>query len=155
MLTRFSDWSAWPTFAFRDFPRSFGAFEQLRHEMDRLLFDFERGAPEARTFPSARLEDSGQAFKVTAYLPGIDPKAVEITATGSTLTLKGERTLQVPEKYSVHRNERSSYKFSRTFEVPAKVDNEKVEASLEHGVLTVTLPKAAEARPKQISVKAS
>ena len=155
MLTRFSDWNTWPSFGFRDFPRSFGALDQLRHEMDRLLFDFERGAPEARTFPSARLEDNGQAFVVTAALPGLEAKDVEITATGSTLSLKGERKVKAPEGYGVHRNERTSYRFSRTFELPAKVDSEKVEASLQNGVLTVTLPKAAEARPKQISVKAS
>jgi HSP20 family protein len=155
MLTRFSDWNAWPSFGFRELPRTFGAFDQLRHEMDRLLFDFERAAPEGRTFPSARLQDTGQAFVVTAEVPGLGPKDVEITATGSTLTLKGERKVQAPNGYGVHRSERTSYKFARTFELPAKIDSEKVEAKLEHGVLTVTLPKAAEARPKQIAVKAS
>jgi HSP20 family protein len=154
MLTRFSDWSGWPTFGFREFPR-LGAFDQLRNEMDRLLFDFERGAPQARTFPSARLEDKGAAFVVSAELPGLSEKEVEISATGATLTLKGERKVAAPEGYGVHRNERSSYRFARTFELPSKVDADKVEASLQNGVLTVTLPKAAEARPKQIAVKAS
>jgi HSP20 family protein len=69
--------------------------------------------------------------------------------------LKGERKVTPPEGYGVHRSERSSYRFARTFELPAKIDADKVEASLEHGVLTVKLPKAAEARPKQITVKAS
>lgn len=154
MLTRFSDWSGWPAFGFRDFPR-LGAFDQLRHEMDRLLFDFERAAPQGRTFPSARLEDKGASFVVSAELPGLSAKEVEITATGSTLTLKGERKVTAPEGYGVHRSERASYRFARTFELPAKVDAENVEASLENGVLRVTLPKAAEARPKQITVKAS
>lgn len=154
MLTRFSDWSGWPTFAFRDFPRSFGAFDQLRHEMDRLLFDFERGAPEART-PNVRLEDTGAALLVRAEVPGLEAKDVEISATASTLTVRGERKVTAPEGYGVHRNERTSYRFARTFELPTKIDADKVEASLQNGVLTIALPKAAEARPKQITVKAS
>jgi HSP20 family protein len=152
MLARFSDWNAWPGFGL---PRTFGGFDQLRNELDRLLFDFERSAPEARTFPNVRLQDNGQAFVVTAELVGLGPKDVEITATGSTLTLKGERKVTPPEGYTVHRNERSAYRFARTFELPAKIDADNVQASLENGVLTVTLPKAAEARPKQITVKAS
>jgi HSP20 family protein len=155
MLTRLSDWNGWPTFGFRYAPRAFGAFDQLRHEMDRLLFDFERGAPESRTFPTAQIEDNGAAFVVRAEVPGLTAKDVEISATASTISLKGERKVSAPEGYGVHRNERTSYRFARTFELPSKVDADKVEATLEHGVLTVTLPKAAEARPKQITVKAS
>lgn len=155
MLTRFSDWNGWPSFGFREFTPSFGVFDQLRREMDRLLFDFERGAPEGYTFPKARLEDKGSSFVVTADLPGLSAKDVELSATGSTLSVRGERKLTAPEGYNAHRNERSSYRFARTFELPTKIDADKVEASLENGVLTVTLPKAAEARPKQITVKAS
>jgi HSP20 family protein len=155
MLTRFSDWNGWPSFGFRDWTGSLGAFDQLRREMDRVLFDFERGAPQQRTFPTAQIEDTGSAFVVRAEVPGLTAKDVEISATASTISLKGERKVKPPEGYGVHRNERSSYRFSRAFELPAKVDADKVEAKLEHGVLTVTLPKAAEARPKQITVKAS
>jgi HSP20 family protein len=155
MLTRFSDWNGWPTFAFRSFPRTFGGFDQLRQEVDRLFFDFERGAPEAHAYPSARFEDTGAAFVVRAEVPGLAPNEVELSATASTLTLRGERKVSAPEGYTAHRNERSAYRFARTFELPTKIDADKVEAKLEHGVLTVTLPKAAEARPKQITVKAS
>jgi HSP20 family protein len=155
MLTRFTDWNGWPTFGYRGFDRSFSAFDQLREEMDRLLSGFERSAPQAQGFPTARLEDKGASYLVSAELPGLSAKELELNATATTLTLSGERKVTAPEGYSSHRNERSSYRFARTFELPTKIDADKIEASLVHGVLTVTLPKAAEARPKQIAVKAS
>ena len=71
------------------------------------------------------------------------------------MTIKGERQDSAPEGYSVHRKERGAFRFTRSFALPAKVDVEKVQAVLKHGVLTVTLPKAKEAQPRQISVKAS
>jgi HSP20 family protein len=100
-------------------------------------------------------DDQGGAFVVRAELPGLSEKDLELTATATTLTLRGERKVEVPQGYSTHRSERTGYRFARTFELPSKVDSDRVEARLENGVLTVTLPKAPEAQPKQINVKAS
>jgi HSP20 family protein len=154
MLTRYSDFRDWP-FARPTAFRTFGAFDLFR-QLDRL---FAEAAPESwereAQFPRVSFDDKGSEFVVRAELPGLTEKDLELTATATTLTLRGERKVEAPEGHSTHRSERSSFRFARTFELPAKVDSARVEARLEHGVLTVTLPKAPEAQPKQISVKAS
>jgi HSP20 family protein len=154
MLTRYSDFRDWP-FARPTAFRTLGAFDLFR-QLDRLFAGVEPGAWEQEaSFPRVSFDDKGSEFVVRAELPGLTEKDVELTATATTLTLRGERKVEAPQGYSTHRNERSSFRFARSFELPAKVDSTRVEARLEHGVLTVTLPKAPEAQPKQISVKAS
>jgi HSP20 family protein len=129
------------------------AFDELRREVERLMFDVESGAAEASSGPALSLEDRGTALFLRAELPGLSEKDLELTVTGTSLTLKGERKLEAPAGHTTHRSERSSYRFARTFELGTKVDPEKVQAALTNGVLTVTLPKAADAQPKQIQVK--
>ena len=154
MLTRLRDLNDWP-FGARTAFRPAGAFDLLRH-FDQILGDPDFGYAESEgAFPRISFDDQGAAFVVRAELPGLSEKDLELNATATTLTLKGERKVEAPEGYSVHRNERNTFRFSRSFELPTKVDADKVEARLEHGVLTVTLPKVPEAQPKQISVKAS
>ena len=154
MLTRYSDFRDWP-FRTPSAFRTFGAVDLLR-ELDRWFSNVDPDSWEPRAgFPRVALDDQGAAFVVRAELPGLSEKELELSATATTLTLKGERKVEAPKGYSTHRSERTTFNFARTFELPAKVDSEKVEARLENGVLTVTLPKAAEAQPKQISVKAS
>jgi HSP20 family protein len=130
-------------------------FHDLRRELDRLFVDFERGAAEPGAGPMLGVEDRGDAILLRAELPGMSEKELELTVTGATVTLKGERKAEAPAGYTTHRNERAAFRFARTFELGTKVDPDKVQASLKNGVLTVTLPKAAEAQPKQIQVKAS
>jgi HSP20 family protein len=130
-------------------------FDELRREVDRLFFDFERGAAEPAAGPSLSVEDRGHAIFMRAELPGMTEKELELTATGTTLTLKGERKVAAPPGHTTHRSERSSYSFARTFDLGTKIDSEKVQASLKNGVLEVTLPKVADAQPKQIQVKGS
>jgi len=88
-------------------------------------------------------------------LPGFKPEEVDISITGDTLTLKGEHR---EEKETKNENyllqERSYGSFSRSITIPVEVKSEKAEASFEDGVLTLTLPKAEEVKPKQIKVKA-
>jgi HSP20 family protein len=152
MLTRYSDFRDWP---FSSPFRTFGAFDLLR-QLDRMFSDVDPESWEARAgHPRVSFDDQGASFVVRADLPGVAEKDIELSATATTLTLKGQRTVEAPKGHSTHRSERSSFSFARTFELPAKVDSERVEARLENGVLTVTLPKAAEAQPKQITVKAS
>lgn len=155
MLTRFSDWSGFPALGFRDFPRSSTALDELRREMDRLFFDFERAPQvrEGRGVPRVSLRDDGTAFVLHVDVPGVTEKDVDLTVTGNTVTLRAERKLATPEGFSVHRSERRGFQFARAFELPVKVNAERVEATLKNGVLTVKLPKAEESQPKQISVK--
>jgi HSP20 family protein len=153
MLTRFSDFSDWPSFGFADFGRAYPPHVQLRRELDRLLGELDRSAtPSVSTLS---FEDDGNNFVLRADVPGLTENDFHIDLAGQTLTLKGERKVEAPEGYTVHRRERSAFNFARSLELPARVDADKVTATLKNGVLTLTLPKAAEAQPRQIAVKAA
>jgi HSP20 family protein len=153
MLTRFSDFNDWPSFGFADFGRSYAPPMQLRRELDRLFGELERSG----TASSAALtfDDDGTNFVFRADVPGLTENDFQISVAGNTVTLRGERKVEVPEGYSEHRRERSAVSFAKSFQLPARVDQDKVTATLKHGVLTLTLPKAAEAQPRQISVNAA
>ena len=155
MLTRFTDFNDWPSFGFADFGRTFGPQRDLRRELDRLLGDYESQWAHVPGTGTVTFEDDGSQFILRADVPGLTENDFQINLAGSTLTLRGERKLEVPEGYSVHRRERSAVSFAKSYELPARVDAEKVNATLKHGVLTLTLPKAAEAQPRQISVRAA
>jgi len=128
----------------------------LREELDRLFGEFERGAAAGeRALSSApRLKDEGDAFTLRAELPGLSEKEIDLTVTARVITLKAERKAEAPEGYTAHRRERTSFSFARSYELPTRIDPEKVEANLKHGVLTLRLPKVAEAQPKRVSVTA-
>jgi HSP20 family protein len=152
MLTRFSDFNDWPSFGFADFGRQQAPHAQLRRELDRLFGDFERSSTPAST--SLSFDDDGKSFVLRADVPGLTEKDVQISVAGNTVTLRGERKVEVPEGHSVHRRERSAVRFAKSFELPARLDADKVTATLKQGVLTLTLPRAAEVQPRQISITA-
>jgi HSP20 family protein len=154
MLGRLSDWNDWPSFGFADFGRGLAPHAELRRELDRVLGEFERSAGQHAT-PAVTFEDDGASFTFRADVPGLTENDFQINVAGTTLTLRGERKLEAPEKYSAHRRERSAFRFAKSFELPARVDAEKATATLKHGVLTLHLPKVAEAQPRQISVTAA
>jgi HSP20 family protein len=152
MLVRFSDRSGFPTFRpSRGLPVS-----SLRRELDRLFGDLER-APSfaASSTPTVTFNDSAEALTVRAELPGLTEKDVDISVTANTLTLKATRKVEAPEGYATHRRERQGFSFTQSYELPARIDTEKVQASLKQGVLTLTLPKAVEAQPKRVTVSAT
>ena len=153
MLTRFSDFSDWPSFGFADFGRGHTPQRQLRQELERLFGDFERHSQGVSS--AVAFEDQGENFVFRADVPGLSEADLHVNVSGNTLTLRGERKVEVPEGHSAHRRERSAYRFDKSYELPARVDADKATAVLKHGVLTLTLPKAAEAQPRQITVKAA
>jgi HSP20 family protein len=110
---------------------------------------------EWRGYPRIDAREGAEHFTVTALIPGIDPQALEMTVLGNTLTLAGERKTEAPEGVTWHRRERGAGKFLRTVDLPAEIDSEQVKADFSNGVLTVTLPKAAAAKPKRIAIAAS
>jgi len=85
----------------------------------------------------------------------LSEKDIDISVTANALTVKAERKVESPEGYAAHRRERQSFSFTQSYELPTRVDPEKVQASLKQGVLTLTLPKAAEAQPKRVTVSAT
>ncbi len=97
-------------------------------------------------------EDAG-GLKIVTELPGLKPEDVRLTLENRTLTIKGEKRQVAEEKTTkVHRYERSYGSFERSFSLPSTVDAEKVGATFEHGVLTVVLPIAEQAKPREIAV---
>ena len=148
-----------------DLGRDWAMFDEFRRRMDSLFSELDtawgtegrgmlpsiRGA--TATWPPINIHDADSSFVVEAELPGVSDKDLDITTTQDVLTLKGERKTEVPEGYSIHRQERGSAKFSRSLTLPGPIDQEKVGARLVDGVLTVTLEKAPETKPKKVTVK--
>jgi HSP20 family protein len=139
--------------------------DEFRRRMDRLFEEYDwrqRGTGRDRdqeylsyaTFPRINLVDAGSQLVVKAELPGLADKDVKLTLNQDVLTIEGERKSDAPEGFSVHRQERNPVRFTRSFTLPCRVDAEKTGASMKDGILTVTLSKAPEAQPRQISVRA-
>ncbi len=139
------------------FPRSFDVLGQLKREMDRVFTDFSdrRISPyRAGVFPPLNVTEDDDKLCVSSELPGIEPDDIEISVEGDTLTLRGERKLpEAGEGVNYHRREREGGRFRRIVTLPVRIDPNGVEASFKNGVLNIILPKATEARAKQIKVK--
>jgi HSP20 family protein len=104
--------------------------------------------------PPCDIFEDGDGVTVRFELAGVDPKDVDIRFENGVLTMRGERKLEKEEKKEgYHRIEMQYGSFSRSFSLPGTVDAEKIRAESKNGVLTVTLPKKAEAKPKAIQVK--
>ena len=114
------------------------------------------GEPAAGVFPLMNITEDKSNYYVRAELPGIKADELEMSVTGDTLSVSGERKLPVEdERAQYHRSEREAGRFSRIVTLPGQLNTGKVEARCTDGVLTVTLPKAEAAKPKQITVKTS
>ncbi|MEI7892897.1 MAG: Hsp20/alpha crystallin family protein [Myxococcales bacterium] len=148
MLTRFSD-----------FDPTFSLFDELRRRMERVWEDFDEGSTPslqaATVWPKVNLYDGGASFVLTADVPGLAEKDLQVTLHDGALTIAGERATKAPEGYAVHRQERGSVKFTRSLALPCKVDAENTTASVKDGVLMLTLRKAPEAQPRAIAIRAS
>ena len=107
-------------------------------------------------FPLTNITEDKDNYYVRAELPGIKADELDISVTADSLSISGERKIPAAkENARYHRREREAGKFSRMVSLPSQVDLEKVEARSTNGVLTVVLPKAEVAKPKQIAVKVS
>jgi HSP20 family protein len=110
----------------------------------------------ARLYPLVNLYDDGEAFTVEALAPGVDPARLDVTVVRNTLTIAGEKPgpAGVPAE-RIHRSERAAGRFVRTVELPAEVDADGVTAQYRNGLLLVSVPRAASARPRRVTVQAS
>jgi HSP20 family protein len=112
------------------------------------------GQPGPGLLPLDVAEDENE-FVVRASLPGVRPDDVQITVHGDTLTIQGEsRTDEEKKGRRWHLRERRVGQFQRSLSLATPVDSDKAQASFEHGVLTLTLPKSEQARPRQIKIGA-
>ncbi len=132
------------------------AFGALPHPANRLFSELFPFGPAADGFhPALDVSETDDAVVVRAELPGVDPKQIQVSVHGDLLELRGEKKQeQELEEKGYYRVERSYGSFSRSLKLPAKVDAQNVEAEAKDGVLTLTLPKRAEAKPRRIKVKA-
>jgi len=150
-------------------------FESLQREINRIFDDFDRGfwaSPFRRsmfdleptwprqlawtTAPAVDVAEKDNAYEVTAELPGMDEKNVEVKLVNGSLTIKGEKKEEKEEKNKdYHVSERSFGSFERSFALPEGVDTDKIEANFNKGVLTIRLPKKPETvKPeKKIEIK--
>ncbi len=102
--------------------------------------------------PALDLYQNSDNVVAQVELPGMRKEDIEISLHDGTLTVAGERKIESPEGSSAERSERRVGKFRRSVTLPVRVDSNKVSASYRDGILTITLPKAEEAKPKQIQI---
>lgn len=138
---------------------AFDRLASMREEMDR-LFDFSLPSRDTGLFsgwsPALDLYDDKDAFVAKVELPGMKKEEIQITLHDGALTISGERKHEAEKNEGqTFRSERYFGKFQRSVTLPASVDVNKVTASYKDGVLTVHLPKAEEAKPRQIDVNVS
>jgi HSP20 family protein len=114
----------------------------------------EGGAITSAWYPAVDVFEDTNTVKIVAELPGVKPEDVKLSLESNTLTIRGEKKQQAEERNErVHRYERSYGSFERAFLLPSTVDGEKISAEYRDGVLTVTVPKAERARPREIPVR--
>lgn len=152
------------------------AWRSFRSELDRLFERFDTGfrLPSFRrlfdlepfwaretslgiNIPAVDMSEDDKSYKITAELPGLDEKNIDVSVSGDVLVIKGEKQQEKEEKdKNYYMSERSYGSFQRSFRLPEGVDQEKIAAGFAKGVLTITLPKTAEAQKQQkkIEVKA-
>lgn len=134
------------------------AFTSLQREMDRLFDDFGRGFERSTpvAFPKIDVAESDSEVEVTAELPGLEQKDIEISVADNCLTVSGEKRTESERKDKAYAlSERSYGAFSRTIGLPPGVDPASITATVGKGVLKVTVPKPASAKAARIEVKAA
>jgi HSP20 family protein len=143
----------------REIDRLFDDFLMRPRPLGRTVFDVEpfwRGELSFGKVPAVDVVEKEKEYEITAELPGMDEKNIDVKFAEGVLTIKGEKTEEKEEKKKdYYLSERRFGSFHRLFQVPVGVDAEKIEASFKNGVLTVVLPKSAEARQneKKIAIK--
>ena len=149
-----AEWNPWQGLDMlrRDINRAFEDFGFHTEPFSRAAFLPGRAA---RRYPLINLHEDRDNVYVEALAPGVDPASLSLSVVRNVLTISGEKR-RVPGEIkpeAFHRSERATGKFVRNIELPVEVDENKVKAHYENGLLMVTLPKAEQAKPKQINVQ--
>jgi HSP20 family protein len=125
----------------------------MAREFDQLFRELSLRPDSRELVPPADIYETAEGITLQVDLPGHDPKAIEVKVENDTLTLRSERKTERSDKEGARRLERSFGVYARTFVVPRTVDASKVEARYDNGVLTLTLPRREESRPRVVEVK--
>ncbi len=139
------------------FRNPWAEFERIRQGLDEISRSFLSGAVNRpinpTVYPPLNIFEDEEHLIIKAELPGFKAEDIDISLEGDTLTLQGKRDLRPEEeKISYHRREIATGSFSRAITLPTKIDPDSISATLKNGILTVTLSKAPEVRPRKISV---
>ena len=150
-------WPSRPTFDSPFSDSSFSGSDQIRRDILRLLDAANGdGAPEpaAGVFPPMNITQDDDAFYLRAEIPGIKPSELSISALRNRILVSGRREIpREQDRVSYHRKERPEGVFNRTVTLPTEVEAERIDARYADGILTLTLPKAEQAKPRQIAVR--
>ena len=139
----------------RYIPSMWDEMDRLQREMNRLFDHYDRSGSPLAGYPAVNVWMNDEAAVITAELPGVDVKDLDISVVGETVTFSGERKVdELPKDVTYHRQERGAGKFSRTIDLPFTVDSGKVQATLEKGILRVLLPRSEKDKPRKVMVKA-
>jgi HSP20 family protein len=140
---------------FRELLSTQDRFNQLFNQTFSQVFGPEGQELGSRAWaPAVDIYENDQNLVIKAELPGVDPKDVEVRVENNTLFLKGERKFEKEsDEGNYHRVERSYGSFSRSFTLPSSVNTENAQAEYKDGVLTLTLAKREEAKPKTIKIE--
>ena len=130
-----------------------GMLQQMRRDMDRIM-----GESEASTasdwVPAVDIREDSTCFVITADIPGVDAKDIEIHAENGMLTIRGERESEKKEERDGYKRiERQYGSFFRRFTLPDTADTDKISAKTSGGVLTITIPKHEKVQPRKITVE--
>lgn len=146
LLQRYSDSPLW----------TLKEIENLRQRLNTLFPTESDSAPWAAAFPPLNTWVSQDGALVTAELPGIEPDGIELSVVNDTLTIKGSHQLcALKEGETLHRQERGSGQFSRSIQLPFKIEADKVDAKFSKGILEICLPRAESEKPRKISVQSN
>jgi HSP20 family protein len=130
-------------------------FDQLRREMERASAQHpgEEGVTAADWVPAVDIREEGDCFVITADVPGVDPKAIEVHTENGMLIIKGQRDAEKKEQREGYKRiERVHGSFFRRFTLPDTADVERIQAKSLHGVLEIRIPKHEKLQPRKISV---
>lgn len=123
-------------------------FERMQRSLSGRTF------PSTAEFPPVNVWTSGDEAILTTEIPGVDPKSIDISVVGKTVTIRGSRNPEnLGEGASYHRRERWTGQFTKSVEMPFSIEASKVEAKFSRGILRITAPRAEAEKPKKIAVK--
>ncbi len=127
--------------------------EQMRREMDRMMGE-DNASSASDWVPAVDIKEEEHGFTITADVPGVDPKSIEVHAENGMLSIKGERDSEKKvEREGYKRIERVHGNFFRRFTLPDSADTDKISAKSENGVLTISIPKHERVQPRKITVE--
>jgi HSP20 family protein len=138
--------------------RNWDPFHELQREVGRLIVSLDPFQSRRRfqAHPPLNVYDAGDRYFLSVQLPGMTPADIELTITGETITIRGERKrVEGVADDSYRRQERPMGRWVRTITLPDRVESTQVGASFSDGILTVSIPKSEDARPRRITVTAA